>query len=130
MDQVNESKEQNELMEFRILELEKTYEEAEEKLSKRETLLEEQVMSKLSTLLSNWGLAHLLTQEEVRIHQNNGHQNEEDDHDPRGLLKVSNTFSCLLLVSVSSSSSFYQNDVLPVVLIVIISIKYILHGLR
>lgn len=78
MNQLEESKEQNELLEFRMFELEKTYEDAEEQLKKKEERIQQEIQSKVSSLFSQLGLHHLLNPE---IHQNNGQLNGENDHD-------------------------------------------------
>jgi hypothetical protein len=86
MNQLEESKEQNELLEFRMYELEKTYEDAEEQLKKRQDHLDQEVFSKLSSFLRDVGLTHLLYED---VHQSNGQSKGEDDNHLGGHINVS-----------------------------------------
>lgn len=100
MNQLEESKEAKELLEFRMLELEVTHKDAEEQLKKREERLDQEVSSKLTGLLKDWGLSHLLKD----IHHGNGRSNpgDEDDDHLGGHINVSTLFlftanSCRIL---------------------------------
>lgn len=77
MNRLEEAKEQNELLEFRMFELEKTYEDAEENIKKREERVQHEVTSNVSLILNQWGLTHLLHQ----IQQTNNGQTNTRDHE-------------------------------------------------